>query len=231
MIASLLALSWMDLFVPTGISIVIILLSVAEKRSHVLYYIFGSYFTYVLASIAIFLGADIYVRRIWEYLFSTFPLHIGILKLCIGVCALVGFVINLRYVLQVLQKKRSFSFEKVLRIKSIHPFFILMIGVVQYLVALPSCINMFAFIAIMVSNDVTLLEAIIYLSIFCSVSILPKVVTYILSIVLAPRKFERVMEVMRRVLSAAFLASIPIMLLFIALWGSIAGIGDIILYS
>ncbi|NLA85281.1 MAG: hypothetical protein GX854_12390 [Clostridiales bacterium] len=65
MFASLLALAWMDLFVPTGMAIVMVLLSVVKKRSHVLYYIFGSYFTYVLAATAIFLGADIYVRRLW----------------------------------------------------------------------------------------------------------------------------------------------------------------------
>ena len=40
MFASLLALAWMDLFVPTGMAIVMVLLSVVKKRSHVLYYIF-----------------------------------------------------------------------------------------------------------------------------------------------------------------------------------------------
>jgi hypothetical protein len=221
----------MDLFVPTGITIVIVLLSIVKKRSHILYYIFGSYFTYVLASIAIFLGADIYMRKLWEYLLGTFPLLVGIFKLGTGIGSLGVFIFMVHFTVQVAQKKRTFSFEKTLKIKSVHPFFILMIGVMQYLVALPSCINLFAFIAILVSNNVTLLEAVIYLSIFCSISILPKVAAYILSIVLNPERYERVMAVIRRVVAVMGMVCIPAMVLFIALWGSISGIGDIILYK
>jgi len=231
MLAALISLSWMDIFVPTGMSIVIVLLSVVKKRSHVLYYIFGSYFTYVLASMAIFLGADIYLKRIWEYLLATFTLYIGVIKLGTGVGALAGFVYMLHYIVQVLKRKKGFGMEKMLRIKSVHPFFILMIGVIQYLVALPSCINMFVFIAILVSKGATLLEALLYISIFCSVSILPKLVAYILSIVLDGRTFERVMEIIRKVISAACLVCIPVMLLAMAIWGSVYGIRDIILYK
>ena len=231
MFASLLALAWMDLFVPTGMAIVMVLLSVVKKRSHVLYYIFGSYFTYVLAATAIFLGADIYVRRLWGYLTSTFPLYIGILKLGIGVCDMAGFAFTLCRAVRIARGKKGFNLGKAIPIKSIHPLFILMIGVVQYLAALPSCINLFAFIAILVSGNAEFPTAVFYISIFCSVSILPKLVVYILSFILDTGRFQRIMAVVGRIASAVFLVIIPIMFLAVALWSSISGIGDIILHK
>lgn len=214
---------------PTGVAIVMVLLTVVKKRSHVLYYILGSYMTYVLAATAIFLGSNIYIKRLWEYLIGTFPLYIGIFKLCIGVCAMAGCAYTLWYAVKIMHRKKGFNLEKVIPIKSIHPFFIFMIGVGQYLAALPSCINMFAFIAILVSSNVTLWKAIFYISIFCSVSILPKLVVYAFSIVLDAGKFQRVMEKVRQIISTAFLVSIPIMFFAVALWGFVSGIGDILL--
>jgi hypothetical protein len=106
-----------------------------------------------------------------------------------------------------------------------------MIGVVQYLAALPSCINLFAFIAILVSGNAEFPTAVFYISIFCSVSILPKLVVYILSFILDTGRFQRIMAVVGRIASAVFLVIIPIMFLAVALWSSISGIGDIILHK
>lgn len=228
MIISLITLGWMDMVVPTGIAITILLLSMAKKRSHALYYIFGGYFTYAIASVMVYLGADIYLRRLWDYLITTYPLYVTLVKLAMGVGAGVGFILTTVYFVRVMKRKKGGDMDKVLRIKSVHPVSILLIGVLQYLMLFPGCFNMFAFIAIMVSNRVPLPGAIAYICVFCLFSILPKVAVYVLSIALDGERFERVLAGMRKVVSVMFFVSTPLMFLFISLWGTISGLRDIL---
>lgn len=218
MIESLLALGFVDIFDPASISTYVVVLSLVKKRWHALVYILGVYLAYVACSLGIFLGVEKILLEVVLNIVKAYPIPVGIGALSIGGGCIIGLGFALRFLVQVLKKEKSFDLNSMLNIKSIHPVFLFLFGVVCAIIAMPYSYPIVTYIGIMAANGVTFIEAIPYICAFCMTSQLPLFVIHYLSIKLDGDAFRKVLARINRFMSIIAAVAIPILLVVCAWW-------------
>lgn len=224
MIAAMFSLCWIEIFNPMGFAFVLALLALVRRRWHVLLYIFGSYVAYVTASIAIFIGVDRFIKGFLERLMLGNPTLVGAAQVALGACAAIGCVWMAAYLVKAAREKREMSFEKMLYIKSVRPWFIILLSFGSTWSVMGSAWAVMAYIAILVSYRATLPQASVMLSLYCLAAMLPKLAIYVLSGFFSGPRFIRAMDVLKKVFTGFCMYSIPVVLAVIAWWGLANGI-------
>lgn len=221
-ILSIFAFGWIDFFNPVAISMVMVLTPLVKKNWHILLYIFGSYIAYATASIGIFFGVDKYLVKIYDNLCLNYPLQTGIAKGIIGIISLIGSILMIRFLVKAAKEKRALSMNSMLMIKSIAPWFIVALSFGSTWSNMFGAVALFAYIGVLMSNNIQFATASILLPVFCLFSVVPTMLVYILSTKFKGEKFQRIISKIRTVMTGFCFYSIPVLLVFIAWWG-IAG--------
>jgi hypothetical protein len=223
--SSIFTLGWIDIFNPVALSMVLILLPLVRKHWHVLIYVFGAYVAYVSASVAIFFGVDQYLITFFTSLTQKYSVAVGISLLIVGIAALTGCFLMILSLVKAIKQKKEITFEKVLFIKSVAPWFILLLSFGSTWSCIFSAFAMLAFIGILIANGIQIISAVWMISLFCIFSVIPTLLVYLLSSRLEGQLFSRIMNIIRKVMNGFCLFSIPIVLAVVAYWSINFGIG------
>lgn len=218
-VLSLFALGWIDLFNPVAISMVMLLIPLVRKSWHTLLYVFGAYIAYTTAAIGIFFGVDKYLSEFYNNLCSDYPLEIGIAKAAIGIASLLGCFFMVRFLVKAAKEKRELSMDSMLMIKSIAPWFIVALSFGSTWSNIFSAVALFAYIGVLMSNNIQFNTAILLLPVFCLFSMVPTMSVYILSNKIKGEKFQKIMDKVRKIMTGFCFYSIPVILIIIAWWG------------
>lgn len=214
---SLLVLGLSDLVNPTGITLVILLLTLAKKRSHIMAFILTAYLCYAGCAIAILYGVDKYFMRFVEKLLRQYPAQLVIAEMVLGIAMLILFALSSLYLIKTLRQKRTWNMAAVLPIKSANLWFILFLAVTTTVSEMPSSVSILAYIGILAINKIRFPVSAILLMFFSAFTMIIPTAIYMLSAKLQVHRFEAVMEKTKKICSAFYAATIPIFFLVIGL--------------
>lgn len=221
---SILALGWIDIFNPVAIAMLLLLLSMVRKRWHVMIFIIGSYVAYVLAAIAIYFGVDRFLLTFLNNFTRQTPAVAGIVLSILGAAAFVGFLVMTVSIIKAISQKREMTFEKVFFIKSVAPWFILLLSFGSTWGCMFSAYAMLAYIGILVANDIEMGQAVWLIALFGLFSLIPTVAIYLLDARMEGQRFKKIMGVVSKVMNGFCLYSTPIVLAIIAWWCLATGV-------
>lgn len=207
------------MFNPAGISIVMILIPIVKKHRHVLLFIISSYIAYVCAGIAIFFGVDRYLKEFYFQLCSQYPTATAIAKLCLGIVCVIGFVLMVLYLIKTAVHHRQLSMNDMLKIKSVSPVFLILLAFGSTWSQIFACFPMLTFIGVLSANHASLATAAMFLSVFCIFIIIPLLVVYTLYFVVNGEKLQKIMEIIRKIMTAFCFYCIPVLFAVGAWWG------------
>ena len=218
MLGKLLALCWVDISNPAGISTMVILLSLVKKRSHALAYIIGAYVGYVACCAAVYFGVEKLLAGLLERIVEQYPSAVGITAVAVSAGCAIGFIFSAIYLVKVIKKEKEFSLEGMLNVRFVHPAFLFILALGQSVIDMPYCFPALAYIGLLVSEGVGFAAALPYLALFCTVAELPLLLIYYLSVKLEGERFNKVIAVIKRVFSVFCSAAIPVLLAIAAFW-------------
>lgn len=216
---SLFSIAWIDMLNPAGISMVMLLIPIVKKHWHVLLFIFGTYIAYLSAGIAVFFGVDRFLKSFYLSLCADYPRQTAIAKLCIGIVCIIGFVLMVRYLVKAAKEHRELSMNDMLKIKSVSPVFIVLLAFGSTWSEIFACVPLLTFIGIMSANNVTVSSAAGYLSVFCIFMMIPLLLIYILYFVVNGEKLQKILNVVRKIMTAFCFYCIPVLFAIGAWWG------------
>jgi len=223
-LGSIFALGWIDIFNPVAISMVLILVTSVRKRRHILIYIFGAYAAYALASIAIFFGVDRYLADLIKRLIHQFPMAYGITLMITGLAALAGCAAMVVSLVRAIRNKRELTIKNMLPIKSVAPWFILLLAFGSTWSCMFSAFAMMAFIGVLVYSAVSMVSAIWLICVFCLFSLIPTMSIYVLASRVKEKRFTRIMQTVSKITNGFCMYSIPVVLAALSCWSLITGI-------
>lgn len=223
-IISLFALGWIDIFNPVAISMVMVLLSMVRKRQHVLIYVFGAYIAYVSASIAIYFGVDRYLLELFEKLKAQHLRDVGFALTIVGIMALAGGIVMTIFIIKAIVEKRHMTFERVLFIKSVAPWFILLLSFGSTFSCMFFAYPMLSFITILALNKISTISALWLISLFCVFSIITTLGIYFLATRSKDLRIKRLINKIYLIMNGFCLYSIPVVLTVISCFSLISGI-------
>lgn len=215
---ALVTIGVIDMLDPYGVATILMLLQLVKKERHALVYVWSSYLTYWVVAVTFYYGAHLFLYHRLIHLVESYPRQtLWFIMLFSIAIFFVAIVLGIRVIRNWDVVDRDIS--KVLFIKSVHPFFILVLGVGGTLANMPSAWTMVAFVGILLPFKLTFGSIVVILGIFTLFSIIPIQTVYLLYRVMETSRFARVMAVSKKYLSRMCVASIPVFLLVISFAG------------
>lgn len=223
-LVSLIALGWIDILNPTGISFMLILLQSVKKRWHALLFAIFSYIAFATGGLAIFVGIDVVFKNLYKWFCSEHFIASCIIKFAIGIICLVGCIAMCKYLYGAAKRKETLTLDKMMPIKSVSPWFIIGFALVSTWSELFSCVNLVAFAGILSYENVGVMEATVWMFLFSVFMLIPTVGVYILSIKVKGEKFQKIINTTGKIATYFCFYCIPVLLAVGAWWGIISGL-------
>ncbi len=227
-IASLFAIGWIDILNPAGISIVMLLVPIVKKRWHALLFVIFAYIAYALGGIGIFFGVDKFLKDFYIRINNHYPVQMSIAKLVLGIICIVGFILMVIYLVKAAVQHRELSMNDMLKIKSVSPIFIILLAFGSTWSELFTCVTLLGFIGVLIANSVTLPSAIGLIFIYCIFSLIPTLGVYILYFLVTGDKLQKILNVIRKIMTTFCFYCIPVIFAIGAVWGLKEGISGLL---
>lgn len=199
-----LGLSLVDCINPFTISAQVLLLTFVKKTYHVMYYVFGTYLTYVTGGLFVYWGIDKMLAEFWDGIMESHGALIYSLEILLGIGLVIYGILSLRKWL----KKRNSSAADVRSAdkapsapKSVKPLFLLFFGAVNTVGDLPTAIPYLVFIAKLIETKVPIGAVVLLILLYCLIYVLPLIIIYVLY-VFCKQKMERVLDKAKKIMTA-----------------------------
>ncbi len=186
----------LDCLNPFTISTQVVLQPFVKKPRHTLFYIAGTYLSYLIGGVFVFWGVDKIISKYIEKIMAQYSATIFSLEIVLGMILIImGFVFLFR---RIQKEKRLITDEKVNEKKpsapkSVKPVFLFLFGAANTIGDLPTAFPYLVFIAKIVEMKVSVRLVIPLLAIYCLIYILPLLVVYVLYI-LNKKKMEHIIQ-------------------------------------
>ena len=193
-------LGLVDCLNPFTISTQVVLQPFVKKSHHVLYYIAGTFLTYLIGGVLIYWGIDKVIAAFWDRIMASHGDVIFSIEIVLGVGLVVlGFVFLHRRI----QKKKALDAgkqtdEQTAAVpKSVKPAFLFFFGAANTVGDLPTAFPLLIFIAKIVEAKVAFGAILLLLTLYCLIYIMPLLIIYGLYVA-NRKKMERLIEKVRQ---------------------------------
>ena len=169
-IVFIIVMGLLDSLNPFSIGFQIILLPLAKKKYHMIWYIGGIFITYFIGGMIIFTGIDIVLKKLFSNInFSQMPFPL--IGLLLGILLLIYVIMKISN--HNSSKKNTTEF-------SVHPRALFLIGSIGTLFDLPTAIPYFAILAKATQMNLTILQLLPILIMYCIIYISPMLIIQLL---------------------------------------------------
>lgn len=172
---------------PFTIGFQIILLIALRNKQNVIWYIVGTFFTYFLGGILIFVGVDALLRDFFENIFTNPTIWFFVVEFILG-------LLMLGYCLSVLFKKQSLENNREAPKKE-NWFILFVIGAAFSVIDVPTALPYIAFIGKMLEMKIELVSALPFFILYNLLYILPLIIIQILYSIYHEKMSEKLLKI------------------------------------
>ena len=194
------SLGLLDCLNPFTISTQVVLQPFVKKTHHVLYYIAGTFLSYLLGGVFVYWGIDKIIAKFWNNIMASHSEVIFSIEVVLGIgLVILGFFFFYRRI----QKKKAIEAgkqveeKKAAAPKSVNPVFLFFFGAANTIGDLPTAFPYLMFIAKIVEAKLSIGLVLLLLVFYCLVYIMPLLIIYVLY-AFNKKKLERLIEKLQR---------------------------------
>lgn len=191
-------LGLIDCLNPFTISTQIVLSPFVKKRHHIIYYIVGTYLSYLVGGILVYWGIDKLLAQWWRGFMAAHSTLVYSLETLLGaVLIAVAVILFVRH----RRKAHSSKAKEAKPPRSVHPVFLFLFGASNTIGDLPTAFPYLIFIARVVDAELSILPVVALMVIYCFIYTLPLFIIYFLYL-WSKSKLERLIEAVRKKFAA-----------------------------
>ena len=186
------SLSFVDSFNPFTISTQVVLQELVKKTYHILYYILGTFISYLIGGFLVYWGFDKVISALVHNIMSENSTLIFSLEVALGIILIIGGIFLLYRRLKT-RKKPIKARKTASNPKSVNRVFLFLLGASNTVGDLPTAIPYFLFIGKIVQAKLSIIDAVILLVIYSFIYVLPLIVIFFLYL-FSKKKIEVIIE-------------------------------------
>lgn len=212
------SLALLDSLNPASISLLIVLLPLVKKTSHVFFYIGGAFLTYLLIGLVFFHGVDRYLEKLIVELIEKYSVISTILGITAGITLIIiGALLTIRIIRSFKNEVELYKTTKKTFIKSVHPSMLLGLSVTSTLSDAPTSIPYIFFISKLAQINDPFIVMLIHIVIYCIIYILPMLILYA-AYGMIKEKFSSIETWTRNVMSLLNKYGLPAVAYALGIW-------------
>lgn len=212
------SLALLDSLNPASISLLIVLLPLVKKTSHVFFYIGSAFLTYLLIGLVFFQGVDRYLEQLIADLLDKYTVMSTIVGLTIGLTLIIiGAILTIRIIRSLNIKIVANERKEIITIKNVHPLMLIGLSLTSTLSDAPTSIPYIFFISKLAQVNDPFIVMLIHIVIYCIIYILPMLILYA-AYGMIKEKFSSIETWTRNVMSILSKYGVPVVLYALGIW-------------
>ena len=211
-------LALLDSLNPTSISLLIVLLPLVKKTSHIFFYIAGAFLTYLLIGLVFFQGVDRYLEQLIADLLEKYSVISTIVGLTTGIILLIiGAILTIRIIRSLKFSIDMYETKEKITIKNVHPVMIIGLSLTSTLSDAPTSIPYIFFISKLAQVNDPFIVVLIQILIYCIIYILPMLIL-VAAYGIIREKFSSIETWTRNVMRMLSKYGVPAVLYVLGIW-------------
>lgn len=204
---------FLDCLNPATITFMVTLLASVKKKWHALLFVFGVFTSYFTTGFLAYLGVDKYLKKFFITLIINNSKTFAIIEFVAAFCLLSICIILVIKVIKIIinKEKKAVKPSPVFDLTS--PYFILGISLLVTIGDALTALPYVAFIATLISKNLTIAVSAIYLITFCLIYVTPIILLFVLYRFLNGKIFKKIELFMKNFMNMMSEYVMPFMLL------------------
>ena len=212
------SLALLDSLNPASISLLIVLLPLVKKTSHVFFYIGGAFLTYLLIGLVFFQGVDRYLEQLIADLLDKYSVISTIAGLTIGITLIIiGAILTIRIISSLNFTTDMYKTKERISIINVHPVILIGLSLTSTLSDAPTSIPYIFFISKLAQVNNPFIVVLIQIMIYCIIYILPMLIL-VAAYGVIREKFSTIETWTRNVMCMLSKYGVPAVLYVLGIW-------------